>query len=710
MTTKKNENKTKEFWGLLRKFSNKKTEAIHLSHQNLSDHFKSTLNTNTDVHLPPDSTEEGPLDYYVTLEELEYASDILKPGKAFGYDNISNEMIACLVKTYPEVVLKLFNSLLKSSAIIPEWVVGIIVPIHKKGPKGEPSNYRGISLTSCFGKLFLSILNNRLMTFTMKRNFLSQSQLGFLPGNRTADAHIILHNLIRKYCHKNNSKIYSCFVDFSKAFDTIPRDILLRKLLSIGINGNFFNIIKNIYNNDKACVKLNNQYTETFGINQGVRQGCVLSPLLFNIFLADLPKKLESISGKVKIDTLEINSLIWADDLVLLSENENNLTQLLETLDAYCKDNKLTINIEKSKCMIFNKTGRLIRRNFFINGNKLENIRNYKYLGFLFTPSGEIRSGLQDLRDRSFKAFMKLRSQLGTSFNQNVQLSLSLVDSLIKPIMLYASDFWGCLKPPKNNPLEKLNIMICKQILGVQSKTTNIGVLLELGRVPLQLYAIKYSIKNWERIKNKGANKLLSSSYNDAMKENLVWILSIKEYMECNGMLNLYLSDYKNKPPFINKKIFRTLADEFHQEAFESIHRENSKLRTYARYKTEIGYENYLTLLKNTNIRRQFTKYRLSNHNLMIEVGRHQKLAKTHRFCPFCPGIVEDEKHFLISCHQYWGHRTLLFNICKNIRQTFSYYSEEEKLLFIMTCDDVITDVAKFVAHAMEIRNIDVSP
>lgn len=156
--------------------------------------------------------------------------------------------------------------------------------------------------------------------------------------------------------------------------------------------------------------------------------------------------------------------------------------------------------------------------------------------------------------------------------------------------------------------------------------------------------------------------------------------------------------------------LIKTLSDEFHQEAFESIHRENSKLRTYARYKTEIGYENYLTLLKNTNIRRQFTKYRLSNHNLMIEVGRHQKLAKTHRFCPFCPGIVEDEKHFLISCHQYWGHRTLLFNICKNIRQTFSYYSEEEKFLFIMTCDDVITDVAKFVAHAMEIRNIDVSP
>ena len=547
------------------------------------------------------------------------------------------------------------------------------------------------------------------MTFTMKRNFLSQSQLGFLPGNRTADAHFILHNLIRKYCHKNNSKIYSCFVDFSKAFDTIPRDILLHKLLSYGIKGKFFNIIKYIYNNEKACVKLNSQCTEIFDINQGVRQECVLSPLLFNIFLADLPRKLESIPGKVKIDTLEMNSLIWADDLVLVSENENDLKLMLETLDSYCKENKLTINNEKSKCMIFNKTGRLIRKNFFLNGNKLENIRYYKYLGFLFTPSGEIKSGLQDLRDRAFKAFMKLRSQLGSSFNQNVQLTLSLVDSLIKPIILYASDFWGCLKPPNNNPLEKLDIMICKQILGVQRQTTNIGVLLELGRVPFQMYAIKYAIKNWERIRNNCANKLLSSSFGDAINENLIWISSIKEHIERNGMLNLYLNNYKNKPPFINKKMFRTLSDEFHQEAFESIRRENSKLRTYAKYKTEIGYENYLTLIKYMNVRRQFSKFRLSNHNLMIESGRHQKLAKIHRFCPFCPGVIEDEKHFLISCPKYSDLRTSLFQICKNLRQNFPYYSEEENFLFMMTCEGIIIDVAKFVEQAMEIRNLIVS-
>ena len=154
------------------------------------------------------------------------ASSILKPGKSVGIDNISNEMISCLLNTYPKVILKLFNSILSNNEMVPDWLVSIITPIHKKGCKSDPSNYRGISLLCCIGKLFLSILNNRLMEFTIKNNILSKNQLGFLPVNRTSDAHIIIHNLVRKYCHKKASRLYCCFIDFSKAFDTIPRDIL----------------------------------------------------------------------------------------------------------------------------------------------------------------------------------------------------------------------------------------------------------------------------------------------------------------------------------------------------------------------------------------------------------------------------------------------------------------------------------------------------
>ena len=200
-------------------------------------------------------------------------------------------MIISLNNTHPKIILKLFNNILQSGEVIQDWVIGLIVPIHKEGPKLDTSNYRGITLISCLGKLFLSILNTRLMTFTKEQNILSKSRLGFLSGNRSLDAHIIINNLVGKICHKNNSRIYSCFVDFKKAFDSIPRDILLNKLESFGIKGKIFNIIRNIYTADKACVKLGNVRSDFFDLSLGVRQGCVLSPLLFNIFISDLAKK-----------------------------------------------------------------------------------------------------------------------------------------------------------------------------------------------------------------------------------------------------------------------------------------------------------------------------------------------------------------------------------------------------------------------------------
>ena len=164
------------------------------------------------------------------MDELKKAGDRLKQGKAHGMDIICNEMIVPLIDHHPKLILTLFNKILKSGEVIPNWITGLIVPIHRDGSKMDPGNYRGITLMSCFGKLFLSILNARLMAYAIENNILSINQLGFVPGNRTSDAHIIINNLINKMCHKNGKKIFSCFVDFRKAFDLVPnpRDILLQ--------------------------------------------------------------------------------------------------------------------------------------------------------------------------------------------------------------------------------------------------------------------------------------------------------------------------------------------------------------------------------------------------------------------------------------------------------------------------------------------------
>ena len=178
--------------------------------------------------------------------------------------------------------------------------------------------------------------------------------------------------------------------------------------------------------------------------------------------------------------------------------------------------------------------------------------------------------------------------------------------------------------------------------------------------------------------KKKNANNLLLASYKDATIEQLPWIVGIKEKLETNGLLSLYLREYPNKHPFIHKKLQSRLVDQFHQNAFTSLHCEGGKLRTYATFKTNIGMERYLTEIKQVTHRTQMTKLRISDHNLLIETGRYQGLRREERLCPFCKNCVENETHFLIICPTYEGIRSNIFSEIIGENEDFTHYSAEE--------------------------------
>ena len=171
-------------------------------------------------------------------------------------------------------------------------------------------------------------------------------------------------------------------------------------------------------------------------------------------------------------DDLVILSLLWADDLVILSKTEEGLRTALKKLENCCDLNLLKINTTKSKCMIFNSRGRTIKKRFIYKSEALKVVRNYTYLGFNLSISWKINDGLFDLHQRAQKAFYKLKNQMGDMFHENVSLTIRLFDILIKPILLYASDFWGCFEfvTSDKNPIEKLNTLMCKYILGLKNK------------------------------------------------------------------------------------------------------------------------------------------------------------------------------------------------------------------------------------------------
>ena len=288
-------------------------------------------------------------------------------------------------------------------------------------------------------------------------------------------------------------------------------------------------------------------------------------------------------------------------------------------------------------------------------------------------------------------------------FRKYPLITMKLFDTLIKPILLYGSDFWGILKMPKNNPVETLFLSFCKQLLGVQKQTTNIGVLLELGLVPLHLQAKKNTLKNWNRIgKLRTANTITTLSYFNALDKELLWARQIKLNLSQIGMREIFTSNTQD--PNCHVKIFQRLKDIFHQESFAQMHEAGSKFRTYKHIKTEIGFESYLNLIPNEEERVALTKLRLSNHELMIEKGRHMQIEKDLRFCPLCPKEIEDETHFLILCKAFIEERKTLFEDINKVDRDFLGKNSLEQVKFLLKNNDTIKITSQFIKKCIQLR------
>ena len=169
-------------------------------------------------------------------------------------------------------IVKLFNIVLENGIVPTEWTVGLIRPLYKKkGNPTDPNNYRGITLLSCFGKLFTAVLNERLTSYFEENHLIGEEQAGFRHGHSTLDHIFVLHSLIDLYLSKRE-RVYCAFIDYKKAFDLVDRSSLWGKLLKNNVDGNFFRLINHMYKQAKSCVISDSKKSDVFDCNIGVRQ------------------------------------------------------------------------------------------------------------------------------------------------------------------------------------------------------------------------------------------------------------------------------------------------------------------------------------------------------------------------------------------------------------------------------------------------------
>ena len=212
-------------------------------------------------------------------------------------------------------------------------------------------------INSCLGKLLTSILNHRLKTFVIEQDILHEAQIVFLPGHHTSDHIFTLRTLIDKYVKQvSRGKLYTCFIDFRKAFDSIWHDGLLYKLLTYNIGGKFYDLIKNLYSKTKCSIKLtDSKRTPLFDYCKGVRQGCILSPMLFNLYLNEIPFLLDrKDTDPITLPNgTHLNCLLYADDFVLISHSAEGLQKAICKLSEYCNKWLLSINLKETTVLIF---------------------------------------------------------------------------------------------------------------------------------------------------------------------------------------------------------------------------------------------------------------------------------------------------------------------------------------------------------------------
>ena len=645
-----------------------------------------------------------------TCNEIECAIDALKLNKSPGIDSIPAELIKACKNSLAETITIALNYIIQHREFPETWASGIRSAVFKNGQRCQVNNFRGITILPIMEKIFEAAVYRRLSFVNEAFEEIDKHNGGFLHDSRTSDNLFVLNGLIEKQLLLGKSLLV-CFVNFSKAFDVINRNILFYKLMNRGWKGRVIDTLRNLYNKSNFRVKRHGQLSPAIQNRTGVNQGGISSGLMFRKYLADLGEYLNNQYGIVISDEILVH-LLWADDLILFSDTCEGMQNLLNGLEKFCSNNQMVVNETKTKMLCF---GKQISSNVYFNKKLIEKDDHYKYLGNVVRS---VRRCNQDIFSRNFthlcdqsrKALFNLHKKIKCLGSLPPKIMFYMFDALVCPILTYGSDVWGFNKSCFDI-LDKVFLNHVRCTLHVKGTTCNDVVTGESGKFPPSVYCHINVLCYYHRLLIMQDNRVVKSVFKALHNLNdygfNTWITRLCE------LADHYKIDY-DKAASLSPKQFKlgcaeTVKNNFINRWVSNINADQStRMRTYASFKKDFMSERYLDLIPAVKHRIALTKLRTSSHNLEIERGRYvrPRVSPEQRLCSTCH-VIDDEIHFVTKCRINACERKSFFQKMSFVDPNFTALDDKNKFVYLMQSQDqrTLRWLAKFLYNSFNIRN-----
>jgi len=393
--------------------------------------------------------------------EIEEAIKSLKKRKAEGCDGIPAELMQNMDENGTKMLLEICKKIYECGEWPEDFTTTVMIPIKKKPLTRECSEHRTISLITHASKIILRIILKRMERKAYR--YIGESQFGFKKGCGTREAIGLLRTINERYI-SCNKEVFACFIDFEKAFDRVDWKKLMEILNKLGFDAKERRLINNLYNKQQVKIRIEDKESEPAYIGRGVRQGCILSPILFSIYTeAIMREAFEDSEEGVSIGGVKMKDIRFADDQVVIAETEEGLQKLVDSLHTTIGRYNMKMNIKKTKVMRISRNGEG-NMDIYINGNKIDQVKSFKYLGTEITSDGRCSKEIQIRIARTKNAFTKVKELLSKGLQ--IETKRRIVSSIVWSVFLYGSETWAIRQQEYKN-IDALEMWIWRRILKI---------------------------------------------------------------------------------------------------------------------------------------------------------------------------------------------------------------------------------------------------